>query len=125
MDETERTNMTENTLARRDRARTAVNWAAFRRHMPVVRHWAYFDHAAVAPLSGPAAEALAAWSRDVAENGDVHWPIWAGRLEQVRRQAAQLLGAEIDETALIRNTTEGINLVADGYPWQSGDNVVL
>jgi selenocysteine lyase/cysteine desulfurase len=93
--------------------------------MPVARQWAYFDHAAVAPLSGPARDALTAWTRDVAENGDVHWPVWAARLENVRRQGAQLMGAHIDELALVRNTTEGIGLVAEGFPWEAGDNVVL
>jgi selenocysteine lyase/cysteine desulfurase len=103
----------------------APDWGRFRAQMPVARHWAYFDHAAVAPLSGPARDALSAWARDVAENGDIHWPVWAARLEQVRRQGAALLGAQLDELALIRNTTEGIGLVAEGFPWQAGDNVVL
>jgi selenocysteine lyase/cysteine desulfurase len=35
-----------------------------------------------------------------------------------------MIHAETSEIALIRNTTEGVNLVAEGYPWQSGDNVV-
>jgi selenocysteine lyase/cysteine desulfurase len=132
MDESLEQNMTqEQTLPRPkpvklagDRV-VAPDWEAFRTQMPVTRRWAYFDHAAVAPLSGPARDALSAWSRDLAENGDVHWPAWAGRLEQVRRQAARMIGAPIDELALIRNTTEGIGLVAEGYPWQPGDNVVM
>lgn len=93
--------------------------------MPVAERWAYFDHAAVAPLSGPAREALAAWSTDVAENGDAHWPSWAAKLEEARRRAAELIGASAEEVALIRNTTEGINFVVEGYPWQPGDNLVL
>jgi cysteine desulfurase/selenocysteine lyase len=35
-----------------------------------------------------------------------------------------MLGADPAEIALVRNTTEGISLVAEGYRWQSGDNVV-
>ena len=31
-----------------------ADWDLFRRHMPSSRQWAYLDHAAVAPLSGPA-----------------------------------------------------------------------
>jgi cysteine desulfurase / selenocysteine lyase len=115
----------EQILARPVRTKSPPDWGAFRAQMPVAQQWAYFDHGAVAPLSGPARDALAAWSRDLAENGDVHWPIWAARLEHVRRQGAQLLGAQLDELALVRNTTEGIGLVAEGYPWQAGDNVVL
>jgi len=36
-----------------------------------------------------------------------------------------MIGAENAEIGLLRNTTEGIGLVAEGFPWQSGDNVVL
>jgi cysteine desulfurase/selenocysteine lyase len=100
-------------------------WEALRKQMPVAKRWAYFDHAAVAPLPAPARDSLEAWSRDLADNGDVHWPLWAKRLENVRRQAAKLLRSDTDEVALIRNTTEGINLVSEGVPWQPGDNVVL
>lgn len=117
--------MNQPTLDRRRRMKPAADWNAFRRRMPAARRWAYFDHAAVAPLSGPAADSLNAWTSDVLENGDTHWPMWAGRLEQVRRQGAAMFNGTVEETALVRNTTEGINLVAEGFPWQPGDNVVL
>jgi len=68
--------------------------------------------------------ALAAWLADATENGDVHWLRWAERLERVRQSAAGMLGAQPAEVALVRNTTEGINLVAEGLAWQPGDNVV-
>lgn len=35
-----------------------------------------------------------------------------------------MLGADTDEIALVHNTSEGVNLVAEGFPWQPGDNVV-
>jgi cysteine desulfurase/selenocysteine lyase len=66
-----------------------------------------------------------AWAEDTAANGDTAWKRWAARVEQVRSLAAQLLHAAPDEIALVRNTTEGINLVAEGFPWQPGDNVVV
>ncbi|MCE9605964.1 MAG: aminotransferase class V-fold PLP-dependent enzyme [Planctomycetia bacterium] len=116
--------MTDQTVARPIVKPIPNPWEAFRRQMRVGKRWAYFDHAAVAPLSGPALDALEAWARDAAENGDVHWPLWAKRLENVRRQSAKLLHADVDEVALIRNTTEGVNLVAEGFPWKAGDNIV-
>ena len=36
-----------------------------------------------------------------------------------------MLGATTEEIALVPNTTAGIGLVAEGYPWKGGDNVVL
>jgi selenocysteine lyase/cysteine desulfurase len=47
------------------------------------------------------------------------------KIDQLRGLAARMIAAEPQEIALVRNTTEGINLVAEGYPWQPGDNVVL
>ncbi len=41
-----------------------------REAMPVTEKWAYFDHAAVAPISSPAAEVLLSWLREAAEEGD-------------------------------------------------------
>ncbi|MHB1033839.1 MAG: aminotransferase class V-fold PLP-dependent enzyme [Pirellulales bacterium] len=100
------------------------SWDDFRHKMPVTRKWAYFDHAAVAPLSGPARRALAAWAEEAAEEGDVHWPQWSSRVEKARELGARLIGAEPADMALVHNTTEGINLVAESFPWEPGDNVV-
>ena len=101
------------------------DWNELRRQMPVAQSLAYFDHAAVAPLSEPARQAVVAWAANTAENGDLHWPRWRNRLEELRRLCAGRIGATEAEIALVRNTTEGINLVAEGFPWQPGDNVVV
>lgn len=100
-------------------------WDQFRRMMPCAEAWSYFDHAAVAPLSLPAQSALTNWAKEFAEHGAVNWPQWVAELEHLRRRAAELMHAETAEVALTHNTTEGINLVAEGFPWRSGDNVVL
>jgi len=92
--------------------------------MPVASKFAYLDHAAVAPLPGPARDAIVAWSEQAAEEGDTAWPQWAQRLERVRQTAADLIGAQPREVALVPNTTAGINLVAEGFPWRDGDNIV-
>ena len=38
---------------------------------------------------------------------------------------ADTFGVPEDCIALIKNTSEGVNIVAQGFPWQSGDNVVI
>ena len=97
----------------------------FRRRMPVARRWAYLDHAAVAPLPEPARAAVVGWAEDAAGNGDTSWLRWAKQAEELRPLFARMIGAHEAEIALVRNTTEGISLVAEGYPWRSGDNVVM
>ena len=96
-----------------------------RRQMPVVNKLAYFDHAAVAPLTAPAAAAIAEYARAAASEGDLPWPKWALAVERLRAVAAEFLGADQDEIALVNNTTQGIGLVAEGFPWRAGDNVVV
>jgi selenocysteine lyase/cysteine desulfurase len=98
--------------------------AQLRAAMPVAERWAYFDHAAVAPLSAPAAAATAKWLDEAAREGDTVWPQWDREVEQTRQTASRLIGAEPSEIALVPNTTAGINLVAEGLDWRPGDNVV-
>ena len=93
--------------------------------MSIAPEWAYFDHAAVGPLSKPAAAAIAKFAAQGAEQGDTVWPEWAAKVEHLRTQFAKLLNCGGDEICLIPNTTTGINLVAEGWNWKNGDSVVL
>lgn len=99
-------------------------WERLRSQMPVVRQWAYFDHAAVSPLPAPTAETVIDWAREQSENGVASWLKCKAKFEALRSHAAQLVGGSPEEIALLRSTTEGINLVAEGFPWREGDNVV-
>ena len=47
------------------------------------------------------------------------------RLETSRESLARYLGAEPDEIAIIRNTSEGNNMVINGLTFQQGDEVVI
>lgn len=99
--------------------------ATFRHAMPVTERWAYFDHAAVAPLPRPAAEKMQRFAVECALEGDTLWPTWSAGAEEARRSAARLINADPTEIALIPSTTMGISYIAEGWPWQPGDNVVL
>lgn len=96
-----------------------------RSQMPALSTWAYFDFAAVAPLASPVRDVFHAWADEMSLNGATGWGAWRKRVETTRRSAAALLGAGIEEIALVRNTTEGLGLIAEGFPWKPGDNVVV
>lgn len=101
-----------------------MDWTELRRECPVTARWAYFDHAAVAPLTERARRTLVEWAADLAESGLVHDSDRVRRIEEVRRLAAQLLNADPLDLAFIKNTSEGIGIVAEGLRWRAGDNVV-
>jgi selenocysteine lyase/cysteine desulfurase len=101
-----------------------MDWTALRDEMPVTRRWAFLDHAAVAPLTAGAALALRDWADDMAAGGVVGQPEWMRKVEGVRDLAARLIGARPDDVAFVKNTSEGVGIVAEGFPWRPGDNVV-
>jgi cysteine desulfurase/selenocysteine lyase len=102
-----------------------IDWDLVREaQFPVARTWAYFDHAAVAPLPRRSGEVLREWIDDQEQNGVVGWPEQEQKLEAARDRVAGLINAHRDEIAFTNSTTQGIGLIAEGYPWRDGDNVV-
>ena len=45
-------------------------------------------------------------------------------LKEIKTDAGALLGCDADELAFVRNTTEGINIVANGLPFRRGDEII-
>jgi len=101
-----------------------VNKAEVRAMFPVTRNVVYLNHAAVGPLSSRAYEAMEGHARDQREFGALHWREWYREYELLRESAARLLNATPQEIAILKNTSEGLSFVAEGFRWKRGDNVV-
>lgn len=93
--------------------------------MLITHRAVYLDHAAVSALPAPTAQEMAQFATEAAEQGGFHWPQWASKVQRTRAFAARMIGCHDSEICLIPNTTHGINLIALGFPWRSGDNVVV
>ena len=92
---------------------------------PILSQLAFFDHAGVAPLCGPAAVALRCFAEQAETRGYVGAG-WYARLKQIKQIAAQLIrAASADEIALVANTSTGLNMVARGLNWRDGDHVLI
>ena len=98
--------------------------ASLDREFPVRRNLLYFNHAAVAPLPKRVADAAAAHLADVRDHGAAGWRDWYRLIDDAREKAARLLGTSGDEIAFLPNTSWGLNLAAQNFPWKPGDNVV-
>ena len=99
-------------------------WFRYAHQFPVRKHLIYLNHAAVAPLCRPAAEAMRRLAADAMEFGSFHYQEWLDTYEGLRSVAARLIGAGREEIALVKNTSEGIATVAMGLDWRSGDKIV-
>jgi len=91
---------------------------------PVRQHLIYLNHAAVAPLCKPAADAMRGLLDDAGQYGSLHYDQWEAAYDGVRAAAARLIGAAPAEIALVKNTSEGISTIATGLDWRSGDRIV-
>lgn len=90
---------------------------------PVLRHWDFFNHAAVAPLSGAAAAAMRRFA-DQAESVAYLDTGWYRDISALRESVARLMNATKEEIAFVPNTSAGISIVASGVDWNAGDRIV-
>src|SRR5580704_14485979 len=99
-------------------------WRQYRDEFPVTQNLIYLNHAAVSPLPRRTAVAMQALAQDALDFGSLHYDRWLDTYEAVRVAAAQLMGAQRNEIALVKNTSEGISMVAQGLHWHPGDRIV-
>ncbi len=85
----------------------------------------YLNHAAIAPWPRVAAEAVQAFAAENAALGARHYSAWMAIEARAHRRLAALLGAECDDIAIVKNTSDGLSLVAASRQWQRGDEVVI
>src|SRR5262249_47476844 len=90
---------------------------------PVLAAEVHLNHAGVAPLPRPVADAMRAYIDDWSWRGPQPWAYQ--RVQRLRELATQLVGgASTEEIAIIPNTSTGIATVAAGLGLRHGDVVV-
>jgi selenocysteine lyase/cysteine desulfurase len=99
-------------------------WERYREQFPVTKNVVYLNHAAVAPLSRRAAEAMQGLAQDALEFGSNHYQQWMATYRGLRVATARLINATPEEIAIVKNTSEGIATIALGIDWKPGDVVV-
>lgn len=95
-----------------------------REQFPVTRSLVYLNHAAVGPLTESAYRAMEAHAREQRDLAALHWRDWMEEYDDFRVSAARLIGANPSEISILKNTTEGLSFVAEGFRWERGENVV-
>lgn len=104
---------------------TPAQLAQVRASFPITQKGAYFDHAAVGPVSGKVAAAIADYAQLHCQHLPTIRPTFEATYCRARVGCADLVGTTPDRIAFIQNTSHGLSLLANGQPWQAGDNVVV
>jgi cysteine desulfurase/selenocysteine lyase len=96
----------------------------YRELVPVCKGWVFLNHAAVSPITTPATDIMAAFLDDVSANAMAHQEKWRRQVRKARELAAKLLHCSPGEIAFVKNTSEGVSMIANGLHLSPRDNVV-
>ncbi len=101
------------------------NHAGWKDEFPLHADIAYLNHAAVGVWPRRTAAAVRAFADENMRQGAADYPRWMQVEKELRRQLASLIGAPSgQDIALVKNTSEGLSLIAMGLDWRRGDNVI-
>lgn len=100
-------------------------WARARAEFLLDPHVAYMNNGTLGPTPRPVLYTLIERYQKLAMDTGAENSRLSQAAEEVRQKAAAFIGADVDEIALTRNTTEGMNFIANGLDLQAGDEVIL
>jgi selenocysteine lyase/cysteine desulfurase len=95
-----------------------------RRDFPVVRDGLYLNSAYITPVPNSVADAARVFAERKASK-PIPLDEMLTKTDEVRRQFARLVGADVDEIGFLFATSEGENIVAAALDLKPGDNVVV
>ena len=98
--------------------------SAYRNEFPITENYTYLNHASVSPLPHRTVAAMRRLIEDQHLHGSTHYHRWSKTSETLRQSAADLVHASPEEIAIIKNTSEGLSVIANGLNWKPGDIAV-
>lgn len=97
----------------------------FNREFNLHKDIIYLNHAAVSPWPARTAKTVQQFAEENMVHGSIHYKRWLETENNLRIKAQQLLNAPSkNDIALLKNTSEALSVVAYGFEWREGDNVV-
>lgn len=101
-----------------------MTWQSdFRAHFPVLTQLRYANVAYTSPLSPVVSQAIGDFLASITYARSDK-PQWLRDADACRAKIAHLINGNAKQVAFTKNTCEALNLVAQGLPWRSGENVV-
>lgn len=92
---------------------------------PVKQKYSYYSHCAVAPFYGPACKKVTKMSKKHMREGElVFKKSYVKTLDALRTAAGQLLKTKPENLAFVKNTSEAMSMIANGYPFREGDEII-
>jgi len=97
----------------------------YRKYFPITENYTYLDNSGVAPVSTKVRDRVDGFLDEAMNSGVFAYDGWMEQVEDTRKLCSELVGCSPGEIAFVRSTSHGVSLVASGYSWKKGDNVVI
>ena len=114
-----------NRSLRRGQSPDGVYWDALKKHFMFEDGLIMMNNGTCGPMPKPVFNTLVRCFRVQATNPYDVYNYFPTLREEVRRKLATFVNASPDEIAVTRNTTEGMNFIANGLDLQPGDEVIM
>ncbi|MBI5831779.1 MAG: aminotransferase class V-fold PLP-dependent enzyme [Armatimonadetes bacterium] len=103
-----------------------VDWNAYRADWPYLAEGSlWLQHAGITPLNLRVMRSATRYMEEFAKSpGPTYRRLWHAATDGARDKVAAFLGTTSDRLALVKNTSQGIILVAEGLSLPAGANVV-
>jgi selenocysteine lyase/cysteine desulfurase len=108
-----------------DESPDGVYWDALSKHFLFKDGLIMMNNGTVGPMPKPVYNTLIKYFRTQVTNPFDVYNYIPRKKEEVRAKLAQFVNASPDEVVITRNTTEGMNFVANGLDMKEGDEVLL
>src|SRR5690554_2612829 len=95
--------------------------------LPHIRNgYTWLNHAAISPIPLPVRTAMETCLKQRSEGPVESFSQWEETSQSCRERVRDLIHAEsAGRIAFTANTSEGLSLVAEGLPWNDGDEILL
>lgn len=108
-----------------DESPDGVYWSAVQRHFLFQEGVIMMNNGTVGPMPKPVFNTLMKTFKVQATNPYDVYNYIPTKKEAVRKKVAEFINADPEEVAITRNTTEGLNFVANGLDLEEGDEIIL
>lgn len=109
----------------KDESPDGVYWEALRKHFLFQDGLIMMNNGTLGPMPKPVFNTLIKYFKLQVTNPFDCYHFIPKKIEGVRNKLARFINASPDEVVITRNTTEGMNFVANGLDLKKGDEVIL
>lgn len=101
-------------------------WRAWKHHYTIKQNIVYLNHGSFGPTPRVVQDSRTQWQRMLVENPmDFYLRQLEPALDEIARKLGRFLSTEPGDLVFVDNATVGMNIVAQSFPLETGDEVLL